>query len=90
MSGRDRIGGTLLAWAALGRRLGGSLRPAVVNGGPGALVLEADARLIAVWALEVTDDRITGISSIVNPDKLRHLGEVGNLTDLLHAARDRT
>ena len=91
VSGRDRIGRTLLAWAALGHRIGGSLRPAVVNGGPGALVLDADARLIAVWAFQVTDDRITGISSIVNPDKLRHLGEVGNLTDALRAAaRART
>jgi RNA polymerase sigma-70 factor (ECF subfamily) len=90
VSGRDRIGRTLLAWAALGRRLGGSLRPAIVNGGPGALILDADARLVAVWALELSADRITGISSIVNPDKLRHLGEVGNLTDVLRAARDRT
>ncbi len=38
-------------------------------------------------ALEATDDRITGISSIVNPDKLRHLGAVGNLTDTLRTAR---
>ena len=73
----------------MGRRMGGSLRPAVVNGSAGALVLDADGQLIAVWALDVTDDRITGISSIVNPDKLRHLGEVGNLTDTLRAAARR-
>lgn len=85
-SGRDRIGRTLLAWAALGARLGGSLRPTTVNGGPGALIFDGEGRLMAVWALEI-DDRITTISSIVNPDKLRHLGKVGNLTDVLREAR---
>ena len=89
VSGRSRIGRTLMAWAALGRRMGGSLRPVVVNGGPGALVLDGDGRLIAVWSIEVSDDRITRISSIVNPDKLRHVGEVGNLTETLRAAARR-
>jgi RNA polymerase sigma factor (sigma-70 family) len=88
ISGRDRIGRTILSWAALGIRLGGSLQPTSVNGGPGARILDAEGRVVAVWALEMADDRITGISSIVNPDKLRHLGEVGNLTDTLRAARD--
>ena len=89
VSGRDRIARTLIAWAALGRRLGGSLRPMSVNGGPGALVLDGDGRIVAVWALDVAAGEIVGIASIVNPDKLRHLGEVGNLTETLRADRDR-
>jgi RNA polymerase sigma-70 factor (ECF subfamily) len=60
-----------------------------VNGGPGALILDADGRIVAVWALDVVAGRIAGIASIVNPDKLRHLGDVGNLTDTLRAARDQ-
>jgi RNA polymerase sigma-70 factor (ECF subfamily) len=86
VSGRDRIARTIIAWAALGHRIGGSLRPLSVNGGPGALVLDAEDRVVAVWALEMDEDQVTGIASIVNPDKLRHLGEVGNLTDTLRAA----
>jgi RNA polymerase sigma-70 factor (ECF subfamily) len=91
VQGRDRIGQTLMAWAALGRKIGGSLQPTSVNGGSGALVLDAEGRVVAVWSLEVDPDgdRIVAVSSVVNPDKLRHLGEVGNLTDTLRAARDR-
>ena len=64
----------------LARVPGVSLRPVEVNGGPGALYLDAQQRLIGVLALEIADGQITGISSIVNPDKLTHLGPVGDLS----------
>ena len=63
-----------------------SLRLAEVNGGPGALYLDAQQRLIAVMALEIAAGRIAGISSIVNPDKLTHLGPVGDFHALLRSA----
>jgi RNA polymerase sigma-70 factor (ECF subfamily) len=37
--------------------------------------------------LDMADGEITGISSIVNPDKLRHLGPVADLGSLLRTAR---
>ena len=65
----------LVNWFRMaGRVLGMSVRPVDVNGGPGALYLDAQQRLIAVVALEIADGQITGISSVVNPDKLAHLG----------------
>ena len=69
-----------------GGRLGLSLRPVEVNGGPGALFLDADQRLISVVALDFAGGQITSISSIVNPDKLAHLGPVGDLRSLLKRA----
>ena len=66
---------------------GVSLRPVEVNGGPGALFLDAQQRLIGVWALDIADGQITGINAIVNPDKLTHLGPVGDLRSLLRSAR---
>jgi RNA polymerase sigma-70 factor (ECF subfamily) len=63
-----------------------SLRPTEVNGGAGALCLDAQQRLISVMALEVADGQITGIKSVVNPDKLAHLGPVGDLKSLLGSA----
>lgn len=56
-----------------------------VNGGPGALVLDAQRRLIGVIALQIEGDQVTAISSIVNPDKLAHLGPVGDMASLLRS-----
>jgi len=54
-----------------------------VNDQPGALLLDGGGRVIAVWALDVLDGQIQGISSVVNPDKLRHLGPVADYWQLL-------
>jgi RNA polymerase sigma-70 factor (ECF subfamily) len=58
-----------------------------VNGGPGALYLDAEQRVIGVMALEVAGDQITHINSVVNPDKLAHLGPVADLGSLLRSLR---
>jgi hypothetical protein len=78
----------LINWARLAARVPGlSLRPVEVNGGPGALYLDAQQRLIAVMALDFTDAQITSVSAIVNPDKLSHLGPVADYKSLLRSAR---
>ena len=88
LRGRSRVARTLINWLRLGARLPGvSLRPVEVNGGPGALYLDAQQRLIGVVALDIAGGQITGISSIVNPDKLTHLGPVADFTSLLRSAR---
>jgi hypothetical protein len=43
-------------------------------------------RLIAVSALDFAGGQIRSISSIANPDKLTHLGPVGDLRSLLRTA----
>jgi hypothetical protein len=64
-----------------------SLRPVEVNGGPGALFLDEQRRLIGVLALDVAGGRITSIGAIVNPDKLKHLGPLADLESLQRSAR---
>jgi hypothetical protein len=64
-----------------------SLRPVEVNGGPGAVYLDGQQRLIGVLALEIAGGQITSISSIVNPDKLKHLGPIADLGSLVRSAR---
>jgi RNA polymerase sigma-70 factor (TIGR02957 family) len=83
--GRADVARTMMAWARLGRDAGGSLQPMMVNGGPGALVWNADGELLAVWALDTADGAIRGIASIVNPDKLRHIATVGSMVDALRS-----
>lgn len=50
------------------------LRPTPVNGQPGAMMLDSDGRLLNVFALDILDGRVQAVRSILNPDKLRHLG----------------
>jgi RNA polymerase sigma-70 factor (TIGR02957 family) len=84
LHGRSRVARTLLNWLKLGSRVpGGSMRPVQVNGSPGALLLTGDGRVIAVWVLEIGGGQIQRVSSIVNPEKLAHLGPVADLGAVL-------
>ncbi|MGI8804006.1 MAG: RNA polymerase sigma-70 factor [Solirubrobacteraceae bacterium] len=84
LHGRGRVARTLLAWARVGARLpGASVQRAWVNGQPGALLFDGGRHLISVIALEIADGRVQAVSSIVNPDKLAHLGPVADFTGLL-------
>jgi RNA polymerase sigma-70 factor (TIGR02957 family) len=86
LRGRSRVARTLVNWFSLAARLRDiSLRPVEINGGPGALVFDTQGRLIAATALDIADGEIKGVGSIVNPDKLRHLGPVGNLGSVLRS-----
>jgi Sigma-70, region 4 len=88
LRGRTRVARTVVNWVRQVARLPGvSWQPAEVNGGPGALYLDAQQRVIGVCALDLAGGRITGIKGIVNPDKLAHLGPVSDLGSLLRSAR---
>jgi hypothetical protein len=82
LRGRSRVARMLIN-AVVARLPEVSVRRAEVNGGPGALYLDAQQRLVAVVALEIAGDQITSINSVVNPDKLKHLGPVGDLRSLV-------
>jgi RNA polymerase sigma-70 factor (TIGR02957 family) len=85
LRGRTRVARTLVEFV-IARRRGVSSRLVEVNGGPGALYLDAGQRLIAVVALEIADGQITSIRSVVNPDKLAHLGPLADFVSLLRPA----
>jgi RNA polymerase sigma-70 factor (ECF subfamily) len=72
--GRDRVMHFMRALFVQGERRGGQIRPVHVNDGPGALMLDPDGALVGVLSLQIGDDRIEAVRSVVNPDKLRHLG----------------
>ena len=84
LQGRSRVARTLAAWTRLGMRVpGASLRRVDVNGQPGALWLDGEGNLIGVMALDVAGGQIHGVRSVVNPEKLGHLGPVGDMRALL-------
>jgi RNA polymerase sigma-70 factor (ECF subfamily) len=78
--GRSRIARTVSAWVRQAQRLAhASLRQIEINGHSGALVLDREAKLINVFVLEMEDGRIRAVNSVINPDKLKHLGAVADL-----------
>jgi RNA polymerase sigma-70 factor (TIGR02957 family) len=87
--GHSRVARTVSAWLRQAKRLAGAtLRRVELNGQPAALVLDREGKLINVLVLEIEQQRITSVSSIINPDKLRHLGPVTDLNALVRAARE--
>jgi RNA polymerase sigma-70 factor (ECF subfamily) len=86
MRGRSSVASVIVSWPRVADLPGVSLRPVEVNGDPGALYLDERERLLAVVALEVAGGQITGIRSVVNPDKLAHLGPVGDFPAVLKSA----
>ena len=47
------------------------------------LAVDRDGGLVSVMALDIADGQIQCVSSIVNPDKLGHLGRIGEMWPLL-------
>ena len=77
------MAGTLQAWFRQGAKVpDGKVRRVDVNGQPGAVLMAAGG-VVSVMALDIADGRIQGIRSIVNPDKLHHVGEVADWVSLL-------
>jgi RNA polymerase sigma-70 factor (TIGR02957 family) len=88
LRGRDRVARALVNWSRVSARLPGvSVRLVEINGGPGALYLDEEERLISVLALDIVEGQIKAINGIVNPDKLKHLGPVADAKALLRSAR---
>jgi RNA polymerase sigma-70 factor (ECF subfamily) len=49
-----------------------------VNGQPGAIFRDRDGKVLSAMALDVLDGRIQAIRSVINPDKLGHVGPVAD------------
>jgi RNA polymerase sigma-70 factor (TIGR02957 family) len=90
LHGRDRVARTLRNWAKTGWVLPGlTLQPAEINGQSGALYLDADGAVLGAMVLDIAEGQIQGVNSVVNPDKLRHLGEVGDAWALMDQVREQ-
>ena len=48
-------------------------------GQPGAILRDGDGRVIGTLALDILGGRIQTIRGVLNPDKLHHLGPVGDV-----------
>ena len=83
LHGADRVSRTMINWMRTGLRIGARFEPVWVNGQPGARFLNPEGELINVVALDVLDGRVQAVRSVVNPEKLGHLGPLADLRGML-------
>ena len=78
---RGRVDGVLAISPYAGRDVAAAKLPRSLP----VLLLDSDpaAEDVGVLSVEVSGGEIVGINSVVNPDKLRHLGRVGDLRAML-------
>jgi RNA polymerase sigma-70 factor (TIGR02957 family) len=82
--GANRVARTLVNWRKAGARIGRiEFRRATINGQPGAVTYDSDGHVINAMTVDVADGQIQAVRSIVNPDKLTHLGDVVSWDHLL-------
>ncbi|WP_172386829.1 RNA polymerase sigma-70 factor [Streptomyces sp. MNP-20] len=70
-----RLLGTVFPWLI---RIDVTCEPHEINGQPGAVVRDRDGKVLHTLSLDVLDGRIQTIRSVVNPDKLGHIGPVAD------------
>jgi RNA polymerase sigma-70 factor (ECF subfamily) len=63
-----------------------SIEPHEVNGQPGAIFRDRENKVVNTWTLDVLDGQIQMIRTVLNPDKLGHVGPVADAWAVLQEA----
>ena len=72
--GRERVALVFKSLFKSAREFNVTIRYALVNGQPGVASFDTEGRLVSAMVFVIRDDMIQTVYSIVNPDKLTHLG----------------
>jgi RNA polymerase sigma-70 factor, ECF subfamily len=86
--GAERVARLFVRIARQAARLGATFERREVNGQPGAIVRAPDGRVVNVLAMEISGGAIQSIRSVINPDKLGHIGPVADAWALLRELRE--
>ncbi|WP_407547667.1 RNA polymerase sigma-70 factor [Streptomyces sp. Pv4-95] len=76
--GSEKVARLLAAFFPLLARVDVTFEPQEVNGQPGAIFRDRDGKVLHALVLDVLDAQIQTIRSVINPDKLGHLGPVAD------------
>lgn len=85
--GSDKVARLLSSTMPWFFRIGGQVEVREVNGQPGALFRDRDGKVVNTWALDILDGRIQTIRTVLNPEKLEHLGPVADPWALYEEAK---
>jgi RNA polymerase sigma-70 factor, ECF subfamily len=76
--GADNVARVLAAIFPVLARIDARVEPREVNGQPGAILRDREGKVVGTLTLDVLGGRIQTIRSVVNPDKLGHVGPVAD------------
>jgi RNA polymerase sigma-70 factor, ECF subfamily len=85
--GRDNVRRLVASLSGQVRELGVTLRRAEINGQPGAMFYDSSGLLVSVLCLDIADGVVQAVRSVINPDKLHHLGQLSDFRTQLRAPR---
>jgi RNA polymerase sigma-70 factor, ECF subfamily len=88
IAGAENVVRMLAAIVSAFARIGGVVEPHEMNGQPGAIFRDRDNKVLNTWTLDVLDGRIQTIRSVINPDKLRHVGPVADAWAVVREANE--
>ncbi|HVB43380.1 MAG TPA: RNA polymerase sigma-70 factor [Streptosporangiaceae bacterium] len=78
VTGVDKVARVLASFFPLLTKIDVGLEPREVNGQPGAIVRDRDGKVIGTFTLDILGGQVQTIRSVLNPDKLGHLGPVAD------------
>jgi RNA polymerase sigma-70 factor (ECF subfamily) len=86
VNGLQNVGQALAVLVPPFIRLGGVVDAHQVNGQPGAIFRTREGKVVNAWSLDIADGQIRTIRSVINPDKLAHLGPVADARSVFREA----
>jgi RNA polymerase sigma-70 factor (ECF subfamily) len=90
IEGRGRVSHLLAGIGSQMHQFGLSIKLTELNGQPGALFLNREGRITNVMVLDIAGDAVRAVRSVINPEKLSHLGPVADVRGLLREHREQT
>jgi RNA polymerase sigma-70 factor (ECF subfamily) len=86
--GADDVARVLTAFLPWLGEIQVSIEEHELNGQPGAIFRDRDGRVLNTWTVDVLDGRIQAIRTVLNPEKLGHVGPVADAYAVLHEASE--
>lgn len=83
LTGSGVVANAISKWGVIGRAAKARFERVEVNGQPGAVLRDRDGRVLNAIALGIEDGRVVALYSVANPEKITHLGEVGDLGQVI-------
>jgi RNA polymerase sigma-70 factor (ECF subfamily) len=90
IAGADNVARLLAATVTAFVRIGGAVEPHEVNRQPGAIFRDRDGNVLNTLVLDIFDGQVQTIRSVINPDKLGHVGPVANAWAVVREAIEAT